>query len=72
MAFALSGDNRSAAGQFELLGDQVTEWPWQYLNGRDPGAAYLKWRTPDVLGPAVTTGPFGAAVTVRTAFGVAV
>ncbi|MGK5742675.1 DUF4034 domain-containing protein [Micromonospora sp. URMC 103] len=44
MAFALSGDLRSAAGQFEVIGDQVSEWPWQYLNGRQPELPFLEWR----------------------------
>ncbi|MEV4542921.1 DUF4034 domain-containing protein [Micromonospora echinaurantiaca] len=44
MAFAMAGDLRSAAGQFEVIGDLVTEWPWQYLNGRDPAAPFLAWR----------------------------
>ncbi|MGC5021485.1 DUF4034 domain-containing protein [Micromonospora sp. DT47] len=44
MAFAMSGDLRSAAGQFEVIGDLVTASPWQYLNGRDPGAPFTAWR----------------------------
>lgn len=33
MAFALAGDHRSAAGQFTVIGDRVTNWPWSYLSG---------------------------------------
>jgi len=31
LAFAQIGDAPSAATQFELIGDRVTEWPWNYL-----------------------------------------
>jgi hypothetical protein len=31
LAFAQVGDARSAAAQFELIGDCVTQWPWEYL-----------------------------------------
>jgi len=31
MAFWLAGDWRSAAQQFDIIGDLVTEWPWGYL-----------------------------------------
>ncbi|GII54931.1 hypothetical protein Pth03_33200 [Planotetraspora thailandica] len=45
MAFALSQDWAAAADQFDLIGDLVTEWPWQYLNGRQPDVPFLRWRT---------------------------
>jgi hypothetical protein len=31
LAFAQVGDARSAAAQFELIGDCVTQRPWEYL-----------------------------------------
>ncbi|GAB2937891.1 hypothetical protein GCM10027280_27630 [Micromonospora polyrhachis] len=43
-AFALAGDHRSALEQFDVVGDQVTEWPWQYLNGRDPAGRFVRAR----------------------------
>ncbi|WP_165945708.1 DUF4034 domain-containing protein [Micromonospora sp. KC606] len=43
MGFAKVGDLPSAAGQFEVIGDQVTEWPWQYIN-RNPVIPFLAWR----------------------------
>ncbi|MDG4793852.1 DUF4034 domain-containing protein [Micromonospora sp. WMMD1082] len=43
MGFARSGDLRSAAGQFEVIGDQVTDWPWQYINS-NPVIPFLAWR----------------------------
>lgn len=38
-AFALAGDGQSAMEQFELIGDEVTEFPWCYLN-TDPTKSF--------------------------------
>ncbi|MGC4809784.1 DUF4034 domain-containing protein [Micromonospora sp. DT228] len=43
MGFSKVGDLRSAAGQFEVIGDQVTSWPWQYINN-DPAIPFVAWR----------------------------
>lgn len=43
MGFSKVGDLRSAAGQFEVIGDQVTSWPWQYIN-RNPVIPFIAWR----------------------------
>ncbi|WP_119729137.1 DUF4034 domain-containing protein [Thermomonospora amylolytica] len=48
MAFCLGGDLGSAAQQFQLLGDRVTDWPWQYLRS-DAAGVYQAWRA-KVLG----------------------
>jgi hypothetical protein len=40
MAFALAGDRRAAAYHFRAVGDVVTEFPWSYLGGPDPAAAF--------------------------------
>lgn len=42
-AFALSGDRRAAVQQFEIIGNRVTEGPWDYYR-RDPGTAFLELR----------------------------
>ncbi|PWU53258.1 DUF4034 domain-containing protein [Micromonospora globispora] len=44
MCFALGGDHAAAAEQFRAIGDLVTELPWSYLDGRDPGAPFTQWR----------------------------
>ena len=31
MAFALNGDWPAARQQFDIIGDLMTEWPWQYM-----------------------------------------
>ncbi|MFE9657410.1 DUF4034 domain-containing protein [Micromonospora sp. NPDC006431] len=38
MGFATAGDFRSAVEQFEVIGDLVTEWPWQYHSSDAVGA----------------------------------
>jgi hypothetical protein len=43
MAFALAGDRHAAAEQFDIIGDLVTEWPWEYLD-RDPGRKFRELR----------------------------
>ncbi|KXK63297.1 hypothetical protein AWW66_04155 [Micromonospora rosaria] len=43
LAFSLSGDLSSAEQQFEVIGDQVTDWPWAYLSD-DPVGAFLDQR----------------------------
>ncbi|MBQ1025627.1 hypothetical protein [Micromonospora sp. C95] len=42
--FAFSGNLISAGGQFDVIGDQVTEWPWQYFDGADPTGAFGRFR----------------------------
>lgn len=44
MGFCLAGDLRSATGQFEVIGDHVTGWPWYYLSGNDPVYQFTAWR----------------------------
>jgi hypothetical protein len=44
MAFALAGDQRAAAWHFRAVGDVVTEFPWSYLDGTDPAAAFARRR----------------------------
>lgn len=44
MAFSLAGDDASARECFEAIEGRVTEFPWQYLDGSDPVAAYRKRR----------------------------
>lgn len=42
-AFACAGAWREAAEQFDIIGDQLTEWPWRYF--RNEGvAAFLELR----------------------------
>ncbi|MFD8073093.1 hypothetical protein ACFV3E_10635 [Streptomyces sp. NPDC059718] len=45
MAFALAGEKKAAAEAFAATGGLVTEFPWQYLNGNDPVAAYRSLRS---------------------------
>jgi hypothetical protein len=44
MAFALAGELAAARECFEATEGRVTEFPWQYLDGSDPVAAYRKCR----------------------------
>jgi len=43
MAFFMAGDVDAAAEQFDIIGDLVTEWPWQYQAG-DPAARFAATR----------------------------
>ncbi|MET8755682.1 hypothetical protein ABZW32_37130 [Streptomyces sp. NPDC004667] len=45
MAFSLAGERSAARECFEATDGNVTESPWQYLNGSDPVAAYRKHRS---------------------------
>jgi hypothetical protein len=42
-AFACAADYRSAAEQFDIIGDLLTEWPWRYYRN-DAVAAFLELR----------------------------
>jgi hypothetical protein len=42
-AFACAGDWAFAAEQFDMIGDRVTEWPWQYFRA-DAASAFLELR----------------------------
>jgi hypothetical protein len=44
MAFALAGEREAAADLFRVLDGSVTEFPWMYLDGRDPAAPFRGWR----------------------------
>ncbi|MEU4640266.1 DUF4034 domain-containing protein [Micromonospora sp. NPDC023814] len=44
MCFALGGDHAAAAEQFRRIGDMVTQLPWAYLDGDDPGTPFAQWR----------------------------
>jgi hypothetical protein len=44
MAFSLAGDQIAARAMFRVLGDRVTEMPWQYLDERSPMVAFRGWR----------------------------
>ncbi|MFB6519221.1 hypothetical protein [Streptomyces sp. NPDC056401] len=44
MAFSLAGDREAARECFHATQGRVTEFPWYYLNGSDPAAAYRKQR----------------------------
>ncbi len=44
LVFSLAGDRQAAAEQFDLIGDLATEFPWQYLDGRDPGRRFRALR----------------------------
>lgn len=43
LLFARAGDHRSAAEQFEVIGDLVTERPWYYTIGT-PAMGFARWR----------------------------
>ncbi|MFE1441970.1 hypothetical protein [Streptomyces sp. NPDC058739] len=45
MAFALAGDRVSARECFQITEGRVTEFPWYYINGSDPAAAYRATRS---------------------------
>jgi hypothetical protein len=42
-AFVCAGDWRSAAQQFDIIGDMLTEWPWRYFRN-DGVSAFLELR----------------------------
>jgi hypothetical protein len=44
MALAWADLHDAAARVFDLLGDQPTEWPWQYRNGGDPVSVFTDYR----------------------------
>ncbi|MFH9725406.1 hypothetical protein ACH4M4_20935 [Streptomyces sp. NPDC017254] len=45
MAFSLAGDRTAAKECFRATEGRVTEFPWYYLDGSDPAAAYRKQRS---------------------------
>ncbi|WP_435971973.1 hypothetical protein [Streptomyces sp. Qhu_M48] len=45
MAFSLAGDRGAARECFRATEGRVTEFPWYYLDGSDPAAAYRKRRS---------------------------
>ncbi|MEW2136531.1 hypothetical protein AB0892_07975 [Streptomyces sp. NPDC005409] len=45
MAFSLAGDRDGAQECFRLTDGRVTEFPWYYLDGSDPAAAYRRLRS---------------------------
>lgn len=45
LAFALAGEDDAAADLFRVLDGSVTEFPWMYLDGRDPTAPFRLWRS---------------------------
>lgn len=45
MAFSLAGDRAAARECFQAAEGRVTEFPWYYINGSDPAAAYRKQRS---------------------------
>ncbi|MFI9123548.1 hypothetical protein ACIGW0_29855 [Streptomyces bikiniensis] len=45
MAFSLAGEREAARECFRASEGRVTEFPWSYLNGSDPVAAYREWRS---------------------------
>ncbi|MEU5984323.1 hypothetical protein [Streptomyces sp. NPDC047434] len=45
MAFSLAGDRAAARECFQATEGRVTEFPWYYLDGGDPAAAYRKLRS---------------------------
>ncbi|MGA5192676.1 hypothetical protein [Streptomyces exfoliatus] len=45
MAFSLAGDRNAARECFRATDGRVTEFPWYYLDGSDPAAAYRKRRS---------------------------
>jgi hypothetical protein len=44
VTFSLAGDRRAAAEQFDVIGDLATKWPWEYLDGQDPGRPFCARR----------------------------
>src|SRR5262249_28654493 len=42
-AFVCAGDWGAAAEQFDIIGDRLTEWPWQYFRA-DAASAFLELR----------------------------
>ncbi|MFF7178158.1 hypothetical protein [Streptomyces sp. NPDC008121] len=45
MAFSLAGDREAARECFEVTEGRVSEFPWYYINGADPAAAYRRQRS---------------------------
>ncbi|MGW6710277.1 hypothetical protein ACWGDE_36050 [Streptomyces sp. NPDC054956] len=45
MAFSLAGDRDGAGECFRATEGRVTEFPWYYINGSNPAAAYRKQRS---------------------------
>ncbi|MFB6530011.1 hypothetical protein [Streptomyces sp. NPDC056399] len=45
MAFSVAGERDAARECFRATEGRVTEFPWYYLNGSDPAAAYRKRRS---------------------------
>ncbi|MEU9234140.1 hypothetical protein [Streptomyces subrutilus] len=45
MAFSLAGDRDAARECFQATEGRVTKFPWYYMNGADPAAAYRKQRS---------------------------
>ncbi|CAL9643707.1 hypothetical protein SUDANB120_06413 (plasmid) [Streptomyces sp. enrichment culture] len=45
MAFALTGDREYARRCFDATGGVVSEFPWYYINGDNPVAAYRNYRS---------------------------
>ncbi|WP_411107101.1 hypothetical protein [Streptomyces sp. cmx-4-9] len=45
MAFSLAGERGAARECFRATEGRVTEFPWYYLNGADPAAAYRQHRS---------------------------
>ncbi len=50
MAFSFSGEWAAAGEQFDLIGDLVTEWPWQYMGQPDQSFLQFRKRTYSELG----------------------
>lgn len=44
LAFSFAEDYPAAAAVFDVIGDNVTEWPWYYSSGRDPAGRFATWR----------------------------
>ncbi|MEV4947027.1 hypothetical protein [Streptomyces sp. NPDC053755] len=45
MAFALAGEREAARECFRVTDGRVSEFPWYYINGSDPAAAYRQQRS---------------------------
>jgi hypothetical protein len=43
--FALAGEHEAAAALFRVLDGAVTEFPWMYVDGRDPTVPVETWRS---------------------------